>query len=232
MIDRQLYRRTARRNGAASGPLVRIGASSLYAPPGGETWVFLLWDDAAPPATIAIDETWADHGSPQRIGDYVFTLSVPAAPGAGAFEAMLRGVFSPPMGATGFGGAGKSAPGATPVAVKLISDQPIVAEATPVNLPRGVLTFGFMASLSLLATRDDSGAMTGLIATTPAPDSAAPVEGIALPLLGSLAGCIEFRGALRSAVDGDSSIKRLAQVRIDPLRVSDPKSTRVSPLPF
>lgn len=204
--------------------LQQIGLSALYAPPGSETWVFLRWNTTSLPATIPFDDTWAASGSPKELGDYAFLLSVPTTSTAPKVEELLRSVFSAPNGATGFGWVGSSAVGATAVPTKLVSNLPVVANDTSVALPPGIMPMGFMAGMSLISTN------SGLLATLPYPKPPVAPVGIEILLFGGLAGCMHFTGALKSTVQGDTTDKQLADVLVDPLRLTNSKRTRIKPL--
>ena len=215
----------AKPKAAADLTLTQIGSSKLYAPPGVETWAFLLWD-ATTPKTIALSETWSDRGTPGRVGDYAFLLSVPSPAQAPKIETVLRGVFGAPNGATGFGWFRTEA-AAYPVPTTIEADLPIVAAEAKV--PAGPLQFYFTPKLPIVAARDSSGAMNGLLFTDPRPAPGAGAYGVVLPLLGPLAGCIVFLGALQSTVIGDRTVKKLANARIDPLRLTNKERTRITP---
>jgi hypothetical protein len=214
-----------RKTKATSGDvtLTQIGSSALYAPPAanGETWVFLLWDAASAPKSILLGETWSDQGTPARIGDYAFLTSIPTASQAPAIEAALRAIFSEPQGATGFGWYKSSA--AFPVATSLSEDAPIVF--SDAQIPAGTLQFFFTAKLPIVSTKSDSGAMNGLLFTDPRPAPGAGGYGVVIPLFGKLAGCIVFLGARESVVVGDSTVKMLVNVSIDPLRLTNKDRT-------
>jgi hypothetical protein len=220
-------RRPAAAKAAAGITLTRIGSSALYAPPGGETWVFLLSDAASAPPAVELEETWSDRGTPARVGDYAFLLAVPSPSEASAVETLLRGVFGAPAGATGFGWAGKNAGSAYPVATALDDGAPIVR--SDARIPAGTLTLYFAAKLPVVAARDSAGSLTGLLFTDPRPAQGAGAHGLVVPLLGPLAGTVVFLAALESRVIGDRSIKALADVRIDPIRLTNKERTRITP---
>ncbi|HEX2187717.1 MAG TPA: hypothetical protein VHG51_02405 [Longimicrobiaceae bacterium] len=219
---------------ADAGTLTRIPGTALYTPPGRETWVFLLWDAAGAKDTLPLRDTWADRGTPQRPGWYVFLRAVPAAAHAPELEAALRGDGGlPAPSATGWAwSAWASGPGAElrgRVAVRPDeASDPVVAEDAPVAFPKGVTEFGFAAGLRVASTRDGAGEVDGLVVARPAlPDE--PWVGIRLPLAGPLAGCIVFGALLESTVSGEHSRKQAADVRLDPLRPFDPARTRTTP---
>ena len=58
----------------------------------------------------------------------------------------------------------------------------------------------------------------------------ATVSGISVPLLGADSGDLSFQALLESAQHGDETVKRLAAVRVDPLRPLDPRRTSIVPL--
>jgi hypothetical protein len=208
--------------------LTRIGDTTLYKPGGGETYVFLLWDVSSPPQTIPLDETWADDGSPLRVGDYVFLLSVPPPDQAPALEKRLRTLFSAPE-TTGFGWVAAKDELSTAVNVALTGGLPAIAADTPVRMPPSAIRFTFLANLPVLASTDGDGKMNGLVMTQPRPGSAAGAAGASIALSGPIAGCIRFTGALESVVSGDATTKQLADVLIDPLRLTNPKRTYILP---
>ncbi len=217
---------------AAAGTLVRVAGTALYAPGGGETWAFLLWDAAGAQPSLPLGDTWADRGAPARPGWYVFLLAVPGAAHAAELEAALRAALPPPA-ATGWAwsayaaGTGAELRGSVCVQPDQESDPAVAADA-PVALPRGMPSFGFARGLRVAATRDGVGEMDGLVVTRPAlPDE--PWRGIRIPLAGPLAGCIVFGALLESAASPDRSVKRAADVRLDPLRPFAPNRTRITP---
>jgi hypothetical protein len=214
----------------AKGQLSRIGATSLYKPDSGETYAFLLWTPDPQRERIALDQTWADQGAPPLVGWYVFLLSAPAGADAAELESRLRGVLPPPS-VTSLAWASDS-----PAAFELLAalalklgptDQPMLADDVPLVLPPGILCFTFAKNLCAMRMDFGAGDLTGVILATPRPPSAAGASGLALPLLGPCAGCIHFTGARESTVTGDASVKPLADVLLDPLRLTDARRTRI-----
>lgn len=217
---------------AAAGTLARIPGTALYAPGGGGTWAFLLWDAAGAPPSLPLRDTWADRGAPPHTGWYVFLRAVPDAARAAELEAALRAALPAPA-STGWAwsayapGAGAELRGSVAVQPDEASD-PVVAADAAVAFPKGMLAFGFTRGLRVAATCDAAGEMDGLVVTRPTlPDE--PWRGIRIPLAGPLAGCIVFGALLESAVSGEHSLKSAADVRLDPLRPFDPDRTRTTP---
>jgi hypothetical protein len=209
--------------------LTQIGGTTLYAPNGGETYVFFLWDAASPPPSIPMGDTWANEGAPERAGYYVFLLAVPTPGDAPALETRLRTLFSAPD-TTGFGWV--AATDALSTAVELALDTaefPIIAADTPVHLPPQAMPFTFSANLPVLGMTASDGTLNGFVMTQPRPQNPATAVGVSIALSGPVAGCIHFTGALESAVIGTQAIKRLADVLIDPLRLTDKNRTRIKP---
>jgi hypothetical protein len=215
---------------ATAGTLARIGSTALYAPPGGEPWVFLLWNGADAPTSLPLDETWADQGAPARPGWYVFLTAVPPEPAAAELETALRSALSAERGwawSAYAGGPDARLRGAVPLKGDG-AGHPVVAADAPVALPPGVLSFGFAAGLRVAASHGAAGEMDGLVATRPTPYPV-PFTGVRVALAGPIAGCIFFGALLDSDVVGNRSVKAQADVRMDPLRPFDPHRNRTSP---
>lgn len=211
--------------------LARISTTALYAPPAGPRFVFLLGDPTAPPASIALADTWADDGPPRAPGWYVFVPAAPAGPDAPAFETALRARLD---GHRGFAWA---TPAAGDLPFELVAaaalgpdplDRPMVTKDVSVALPAGMPALRIVAGLTATGLRGEGQAEPAALGLTDAAGQAA--NGIVAGLTGATSGCLSFAALGPSPVQGDRTVKPLAAVQVDPLDPFDPDRTRVTPL--
>ncbi len=213
--------------------LQRVQTTTLYQPaqPGpDENLYFLRWQTDAAPQSIPLEETWAESGLPPTSGYFLFLDAPPAD--ASSFEQAVRKMLPAPT-TTAFAWA---VAGSTPSVQTLLktklndSDQPCVDGDTQLSSLPGAKGVGFADGSPVLAARV-GGLLVGFVVTYPPLEGAqtpAP-SGVSLPMTGDFVGCVQFAGLTDAlggqAAGGESALKTLVSVSIDPHRPLDPKRT-------
>jgi len=205
--------------------LVRISDSGLYGPDSAETFVFLLSDPPAePPVTIALEETWEAQRRAPRTGFYVFLDALPSDRDASVLADALRCTLPPNPATTGFGWAHCPPSALSPagaVDVTMVGGCPAVASDAPIQVRSPMPELTIPAGLAVRA-------QPGLAGWTLTDPYSRQDAGVTVPLLGRDCGDIRFRALLASTVKGDATVKRLADVHIDPVRPFDSTRTRIT----
>lgn len=213
--------------------LQQMQTTTLYQPaqPGpGENLYFLRWETDAPPPSIPLEETWAESGLPSTSGYFLFLNAPP--PDASSFEQALRKVLpAPTTTAFAWAVAGPTASVQTLLKTKLNdSGQPCIDGDTQLALLPGSKGVGFADGSPVLAA-NVGGLIVGFVVTYPPLKGAqAPApSGVSLLMTGDFVGCVQFAGLTDAlggqAVGGESALKTLVSVSIDPHRPLDPKRT-------
>jgi hypothetical protein len=213
--------------------LQQVPTTTLYQPaqPGpGENMYFLRWETDAPPQTIPLEETWAESGLPPTSGYFLFLEAPPS--NAPSFEQAIRKILpAPTTTAFVWALAGPAASVQTLLKTKLNdSGQPCVDGNTQLALLPGSKGVGFAEGSPVLAA-DVGGIILGFVVTYPPLEGAqAPApSGVSLPMTGDFVGCVQFAGLTDALAGqagvGESALKTLVSVSIDPHRPLDPKRT-------
>jgi hypothetical protein len=206
--------------------------TALYQParPGrNENMFFLRWATDAPPPTIPLEKTWAKSGTPPEVGYFLFLDAPPA--GARAFEQAMRDSLpAPTASAFAWVVTGPPASVLTLLKTRLSQDQsnaPRVDGDTQLNLALpGQESVGFGDGSPILAS-STGGLVHGFVVTYPSLPGAQPptASGVSLPMAGDFVGCVQFAGLKDTPHDagasGDSAVKALVTVSIDPLHPLD-----------
>jgi hypothetical protein len=213
--------------------LEQVSSTLLYEPTPsslGEHLLFLRWATTNPPESIPLEQTWADSGLPNTAGYFLFLNALPKD--AAAFEQEIRNLLAQSENAapttSAFAWATSDAPASiqTLLKTKLNNSQPCVDGDTQFSLPPGLESVGFTDNAPVLSIRSD-GFITGFVITHPAltRPQANPV-GLILPMTGSFVGCVQFGGLTNRFAQqpgGDSALKNLVNVSIDPHNPLDTK---------
>jgi hypothetical protein len=216
--------------------LKQIGSTSLYAPPGGEQFAFLLWETPGEPQTIPLEDTWADDGPAARIGYHVFVDALPSGTDAVALAKELRAELPAPI-TTGLAWA-ISPPsdykllGVVPMTVSpdvqiAGADFPAVAADAAIEVPAPMPPLTIPRGLWATAGAAEP---TGWVITSPRPTDPLSARGLSVALLGQASGGISFQALLEAPATPTSSVKPLAAVSIDPRYPFDPTRTSITPL--
>ncbi|HKS08902.1 MAG TPA: hypothetical protein VJS13_05095 [Pyrinomonadaceae bacterium] len=194
--------------------------TSLYEPtsPGpGENLRFLATTAAS--ELIPLEDTWADSGSPNIRGYFLFLNAPPAD--ARLFEEEIKKLLpeAPTTSAFAWATNGALPSVQTLVKTKLNNSQPCVDGNTELALLPGLGSVGFTDNSPVLSIKVD-GFITGFVVTHPALTNPQPNPlGLLLPMTGSFVGCVQFQG-LTSQFAGppvdESALKNLINVSIDP----------------
>ena len=199
--------------------------TKLYRPDSGEPFAFLCERPTDPPKELPLEDTWSRDGTPRYVGYHVFLEALPDVSTAKALAADLRRKLPPDPPTTGFAWASSlPQPFALLGVVSMeIEGGPVVAADAPIHVrpPMPALTI----PRHLVGQADP-----GLAGWTLFDGGGQPGIGIRVPLLGTWCGDIQFQALLESRVSGEQTVKGLADVRIDPLRLFDPDRTSVVPL--
>jgi hypothetical protein len=211
--------------------------TSLYQPeqPGRkENLLFLRMAGGTPPKTIPLEETWAESGTPPHVGYFLFLDAQPTD--AKAFEEEIKGSLPAPT-ASAFAWVVTGSPLSvlTLLKTKLNSlNAPCVNGDTQLNLALpGQASVGFGDGSPILAASSD-GIIKGVVVTYPPLAGAQPpsVSGVMLPLAGDYVGCVRFVGLTPApggaSAFGDSVVKALVIVSLDPLNPLDTSRNRVT----
>jgi len=168
---------------------------------------------------IPLEDTWADSGSPNVPGYYLFLNAPPAD--ARLFEDEIKKLLPPAPTTSAFAWATSGAAPSvqTLVKTKLNNSKPCVDGNTELSLPPGLESVGFTDNSPVLSIKSD-GFITGFVVTHPALTS--PQQnplGLILPMTGSFVGCVQFQGLTSRFVGApldESALKNLVNVSIDP----------------
>jgi len=186
--------------------LTRSGSTLIYTAPAEESLVYLLYSSAAPPATLSLEETWTNTGY------YLFLTTPPVD--AAALERSVRAAIAAPPQATGFLWAFNDAPSFDVAAILNVAfnakNQRVVAADT--NIPSGIPPLGIGGGKVIAPSKDYS---------------TISVSGITIALTGPLARTLTFSGlfTLGAMPDGDSAVKNIVSVEVDPLGDSEGSAT-------
>jgi hypothetical protein len=201
--------------------LGQVGSTSIYLAPAGETLAFLLYGSGTPPKSVQLVDTWAATGTPPAPGYYLFLTNPPTPSNAAALESALRAALPPdPPTASGCAWVtdGKSFQLNAVFVFSLDDHQhPILAADTP--LPSGAPSLAFAAGTSVFALPAD-GEPTSLVLSHPPLKEAyrAGPAGVTISLLGPLTRRATCTGLWTLfPPSGDSAVKNLVTVQIDPL---------------
>jgi hypothetical protein len=200
--------------------------TALYQPaqPGrNENLFFLRWATDAPPATIPLEKTWAESGTPPDVGYFLFLDAPPA--GAQAFEQVMRGSLPAPT-ASAFAWVVTGPPVSVLTLLKTRLSQsgaPCVDGDTQLNLSLpGQESVGFGDGSPILASYS-GGLIDGFVVTYPPLAGAHPptASGVSLPMTGDFVGCVRFAGLKGAGGGAGGVVKALFNVSIDPLNQLD-----------
>ena len=194
----------------------------------GEHLLFLRWSTANPPASIELEETWADSGLPDTSGYFFFLDALPKD--AQVFEQkMPEQLSAPTTSAFAWAVSGAAAAVQTLLKTKLNnSGKPCVDGNTQLSLMPGLEEVGFSDGAQILSIKA-GGFISGFVVTHPAPTvpQSNPL-GLILPMTGSYVGCVQFAGLtsrFASPPAGDKALKNLVNVSIDPHNPLDTQRT-------
>jgi hypothetical protein len=212
--------------------LQQVQTTTLYqpAPPApGENLYFLRWETDQPPQQIPLEATWAESGPPPTSGYFLFLDAPP--PNAPSFEQAIRKHLPAPTASAFAWAVTSTAAVQTLLKTKLDdSGRPCVDGDTQLSLLPGSQGVGFSDGSPVLAA-EEGGYIVGFVVTYPpltGAQSPSP-SGVSLPMTGDFVGCVQFAG-LTDALGGpggggESALKTLVNVSIDPHRPLDPERT-------
>lgn len=211
--------------------------TALYQPaqPGrSENLFFLRWATDAPPATLPLEKTWAESGTPPDVGYFLFLDAPPA--GASAFEQSMRDTLpAPTASAFAWVVTGPPASVLTLLKTRLSPNQtgaPCVDGDTQLKLALpGQESVGFGGGSPILASYS-GGLIDGFVVAYPPLAGAHPpaASGVSLPMAGDFVGCVQFAGLKGAAAGagGVGAVKALVGVSIDPLNPLDTTRNKVT----
>jgi len=215
--------------------LERVQSTSLFQPrdPGpGENLLFLRWDRTNVPASLPLEKTWANTGTPTDAGYFLFLNILPPSDEVASFETEIIKMLPAPTTSAfawvSYVLKNKLTSIQTLLKTKLNDDdEPSVEGNTELVLLPGQKRVVFGDGSSILANLAD-GFIDGFVITYPpiTGTQSSGTLGVTLPFVGSLVGCVLFPGLINSLSgrrDAESARKTLVTVSIDPLHPLDPK---------
>lgn len=212
--------------------LKQAGTTTLYEPEvaAPQEWMlFLRWETANPPATLRVEDTWAEEGDPADPGYFVFLNTIPASGDLAAVESELRKLERPKT--TGFVWA-SYAPG-PPVTLSIqgvfatkpgSDNKPEVKGDASLKMPPGFMGVGVANKSPVFAQREDGCIRSFTIGYPPIQGAEPPRgPGLTVPLAGDGVGCLQFLGLVPAETAQGASSNTLALVRVsmDPLHPLD-----------
>jgi hypothetical protein len=202
--------------------LEQVPGTRLYrAPASGPFVLFLLWETADAPQTIATAETWTGPRVAPRTGWYLFAEADPV-------DADLERAVRDRLGAPGltslawisYADAALTVYGAAaPIAGG--TGQAVLRDDVPLLLPAGMPGLTLLAGAPVTATAE----VDAFTVTCPSvPGASPPRRCVRVPLFGAAAGTIGFQ-ALVGGAGGPGVVKSLLRVQVDPARPFDGRRT-------